>query len=793
MHTHLKRNFKKIFLSLLLIFSCQTFLPFVDVLVTQTNQVMQSIGCAITAVTAAIYAYSTKEQQSRLYQRLKEEHDKIAAQEKSKVTSAAQTSAAAHTPAYSHTMPTDQITHVSTLPKANDQAKKNISKEQALPETPATTNAKQKSEVKTLAQTQEEKFVKQFAQSAAPVLTLPKSERERRFTVIPAYEHPSSWQWREVPGGIEIRDEETGVWLSVTAQEPSPARQYGQAVDQQWQDETVLTLARMQVDPEYRKYIAKKLNYVIGSFLRTNHENWVDRLEARLDLLEQWDTLSFAEPYKTNYEKAVNDLIVQFYNTDGKLDTFTQDKQSPEIIRNFLNAIRLNPSNPAYQASELYPTSGSNAQHWTTLRSNPDQVFINNAIHNPANRQLREFIQCCRQFNFNGASAIRKQHRALEPKYQIPDIVFNEIERHFKIKYQKEYNEHYTQDGIPRSCTNDPLFTQIPKQNLKKIVKNNSHRKNLVQALLARQKIIELMKESWEIKETTPAIKTALYTMLGTENTPLTDPQTMLATAINLTSNYTEPDHNEVTQALFTKHGIFKDFVDYQHTKQLSLPTEILSQEHHETRTMLNQLLYLEHANPNTPQAAQAKNALDYIQAYYQTTNSHDKAAYKNLFTQIHHALAQSTDHPIFQLPNLAAQYTQRTNQEAHATILDFAQIINELALNKADYDPKLFPYLDNLKNAVAQAHESNKSGNAIQAQAILAQAVGYDASRYAEIKLFKYNTASILNQFKILAGIADQELIDLDEEDPMVLAYFVPFYKPQQATTEFIEPDKET
>src|SRR3989304_10275553 len=98
MHTHLKRNFKKIFLSLLLIFSCQTFLPFVDVLVTQTNQVMQSIGCAITAVTAAIYAYSTKEQQSRLYQRLKEEHDKIAAQEKSKAPSTAQTTGTQNPP-----------------------------------------------------------------------------------------------------------------------------------------------------------------------------------------------------------------------------------------------------------------------------------------------------------------------------------------------------------------------------------------------------------------------------------------------------------------------------------------------------------------------------------------------------------------------------------------------------------------------------------------------------------------------------------------------------------------------
>ncbi|HJZ22902.1 MAG TPA: EndoU domain-containing protein, partial [Candidatus Babeliales bacterium] len=65
------------------------------------------------------------------------------------------------------------------------------------------------------------------------------------------------------------------------------------------------------------------------------------------------------------------------------------------------------------------------------------------------------------------------------------------------------------------------------------------------------------------------------------------------------------------------------------------------------------------------------------------------------------------------------------------------------------------------------------------------------DTSRYAEIKLFKYNTASILNQFKILAGIADEQLLELDEQDPMVLAYFIPFYKPQQATTEFMQGDQ--
>ncbi|MCL4229378.1 hypothetical protein KJZ61_01660 [Candidatus Dependentiae bacterium] len=403
--------------------------------------------------------------------------------------------------------------------------------------------------------------------------------------------------------------------------------------------QTARWLARRQVeellanDHEYRSYVYQHYCSSINTMLATNDENPIKRIRARLML----PALIFEGNNYEEFYKTAHKIQTHFFTRDGALCPVGRTNVVQPLMKDLLGTVRKSWPEiySGIDVDKLHPISERHAEDVWALWFAPDATeFSERCIKNPENKLVLKALDACEQGDLKLAQSLYDQTVKLHMSHApilIQDII------------KETRNLLFDEWGVYKIAQRDPLYKRINSYEKEYLHKNQLGLEKLNETLLLRHHLVAKCKQAWSIPDTAaPAVHDALYAMLDDNALALTNVPLLIDKAMSLTSDYQQPQHKQLLDALFLPNGVFKDFAHYPRAKLLNIPSEIFKVEHIMMRRMLNNALYIEHTMPNTEHARAAAGIIQAIEYRFTVSDAQQKScdrfihrAYKDLTQQM--------------------------------------------------------------------------------------------------------------------------------------------------------------
>lgn len=273
------------------------------------------------------------------------------------------------------------------------------------------------------------------------------------------------------------------------------------------------------------------------------------------------------------------------------------------------------------------------------------------------------------------------------------------------------------------SSQQDPVFTALSVQE--KIVLQNNTRdlKELNKYLSLRQSIKLKLHEAWGIPHSVPAeVHDALYAMF--ENNAFAQITTVIEKAHEVSTNpaLTPQQQQNIVNALFHPNGIIKELQQDKRTQSFKASSAIMSVEHANTRTLLNQLALLEAEHKNKDLKECARYGLKYLQAALMAPNQSIAKQYLCFADDLYNGILENRMASVGIFADFACTYANAQQLALHQDLMNAVAVLvplrnHELISGKNSLFDSAFAYsmsLVDLRETFAIVHELNQKGEII-------------------------------------------------------------------------------
>ena len=398
-------------------------------------------------------------------------------------------------------------------------------------------------------------------------------------------------------------------------------------------EECIQNLMAYHTIPEYRAHVQKCWFSDVNAFLAIDSPNPVERVEAALNLLSR----DASDPmYADAFYETKKNLLKYLFDSDGRLSNTIVQRRTSDIsyfVKKFIDKSVADYAQREQLKSQLPDCSDiqGTGLRWPILGN-----LQHRALNHPMNTAYKNLITAGKCYDMQTVAQIKKQYSA--------DQSIQTLARYYQVDYHtKIYNER----GIVRVGLQDPFFLNTDKNRLKDIYANSTLREPFNQELLVRYGVKATLQERWAIPDyAPPCVHNALYKLLDNSGEPLSHITKLQETVETILANAPADEYPQLIQAFYEPNGVLKEIAHQApQTKQLNIPSEILSPEHAETRNRLNILLHSAHADPMATE--QAYKDIKTIEQSFIKTNTAPNTHVQNTVPDT----AQSCKEPVA-LPN---------------------------------------------------------------------------------------------------------------------------------------------
>lgn len=376
-------------------------------------------------------------------------------------------------------------------------------------------------------------------------------------------------------------------------------------------EECIQNLMAYHTIPEYRAHVQKCWFSDVNAFLAIDSPNPVARVEAALNLLSR----DASDPmYADTFYETKKNLLKYLFDSDGRLSNTIVQRRTSDVsyfVKKFIDRSVTDYVQREQLKSQLPDCSDvqGTGLRWPVLGN-----LQYRALNHPMNTVYKNLITAGKCYEMQPVAQIKKQYPA--------DQSVQTLARYYQVDYHtKAYNER----GIVRVGLQDPFFLNTDKNRLKDIYANSTLREPFNQELLVRYGVKATLQERWAIPDYAPPyVHNALYKLLDNGGEPLSHITKLQETVETILANAPADKYPQLIQAFYEPNGVLKEIAhQVPQTKQLKIPSEILSPEHASTRNKLNTLLHTIHADPMATELAQ-KETQDLQQSFVKVTATPD-------------------------------------------------------------------------------------------------------------------------------------------------------------------------
>jgi hypothetical protein len=404
-------------------------------------------------------------------------------------------------------------------------------------------------------------------------------------------------------------------------------------------------LARQFYDIYHLQEAKAEYRNAIECILDLNHPNLTQRVIARLAL----PSLTFNGSMAPEFNKLISELIPYYFTSNGHLRYDLYRTNIPQTyLKDFLLTFIRNPKYAEFadyfgdKRLELFTHQVGDI----LLSHNPTKGTASKKLilENPYNALIIKCINAFYDGDIATASSIRDEVQK-DIKYvlghenswswhldktQYCDYIVH-ANNVIQQVWSQNYDAVYDSQGIFRYGLHDPLFLQLSKQDLKYITQNPARLQTLNANLIIRHAIKSALQKAWNIPDTAPlVIHNALYRLIDFDGAALKSIPTLINKIFEIINAY-DLDHSVINQAFFLENGILKELAHYPHVQTLNMPISIHAPQNIYLKRMLNNLIYIQHAMPNTQASAAATKTIIYIQKALTSSHAEIKKIYQDL------------------------------------------------------------------------------------------------------------------------------------------------------------------
>ncbi|HJZ23829.1 MAG TPA: hypothetical protein VJ201_05190 [Candidatus Babeliales bacterium] len=549
-------------------------------------------------------------------------------------------------------------------------------------------------------------------------------------TISPELTHSwaQTYTVREIPGGFRV-ETQSGVYaqVSMAPRQSTLADQ----ISEQWKRETFDTLIRMQIDPEFSREVRRCLSVFIERVMQTNSHILAERIQARIDIANL-DQLYLPEPYRSHANKLRKVMLKHYFHKDGSLRFIEQDTCMKSRIKHFFKQIQMRDSAPYYNDQRLETTQeahdhGRFKQWKHELAVLGSSKLKKRVLQDKTNGKLLQFIDLCQHYDFEAAKIAQKKLGS-----------YGSAMQEILSYYQQEYKQKvFDERGIYRACLADPILKKLTKNDWLEIQKDVHKRDELNTQLLIRKNIKESMCQQWGISEqASSVVHQALYEILGEDGQGLSNADQLLERAVEISKTYQGLEYEQITQALFLSHGVFKDIAHFQEAQNLSFPKKILNKEYWFTRLQLNKLLKIAHGHQDTKRAKIACDGIAYLQKSMSVSDRKEMVIYKKLANEAYRSAVEQKKSIIDSLPLLIQDYSSPAQQKAHNQLLACVDTLLSVSQNLEQESKEYRSACTTLAQELSVIHELNKIGNVESARHMLSWVFGLNQEQLDDLDI---------------------------------------------------------